>query len=228
MLTLLTATGCRPQAWAICERLMLAQTYQGPVRWIIVDDGREAQPVTFHREGWSLEIVRREPFWRPGENTQAQNLLAGLTRVRRDGDRLVIVEDDDYYSPDWLERIAQELDKADLVGENLARYYNVRTRQAKQLSNRQHASLCSTAMKGAAIERLREVCTPGVKFIDLSLWSGFTGRKSLFGGNRVTGIKGLPGRDGIGMGHRREFRGLDDYDGALLRQWVGQDAQFYQ
>ena len=30
MLTLLTATGARPEAWAICERLMLRQDYAGP------------------------------------------------------------------------------------------------------------------------------------------------------------------------------------------------------
>ena len=51
MLTLLTATGARPEAWAICERLMARQTYAGPVRWIIVDAGPEAQPVTLQRAG---------------------------------------------------------------------------------------------------------------------------------------------------------------------------------
>lgn len=74
MLTLLTATGARPQAWAICERLMMAQDYSGPVRWVIVDDGKEAQPVTFERDGWTLEVIRPAPYWRQGQNTQARNL----------------------------------------------------------------------------------------------------------------------------------------------------------
>ena len=51
MLTLLTATGARPEAWAICEQLMARQTYAGPVRWVIVDDGPVAQPVAFQRAG---------------------------------------------------------------------------------------------------------------------------------------------------------------------------------
>ena len=226
MLTLLTATGCRPEAWAICEKLMQAQTFTGPVRWIIVDDGKEAQPVTFAREGWQLEVVRREPFWKPGQNTQALNLAAGLARVKP-YDRLVILEDDDHYAPDWIETINAALDGADLAGENMARYYNAATSTGRQLNNANHASLCSTGMKGLALELFRRECKPGVQFIDVALWRNFKGAKHLFGGSRVTGIKGMPGRCGIGMGHNPDFHGTKDKDGALLREWIGQDAELY-
>lgn len=226
MLTLLTATGCRPQAWALCERWMMAQTYGGPVKWIIVDDGEQPQPVTFFRPGWDIVFVRPQPFWKPGDNTQARNLMAGLEMVHS-SDRLVIIEDDDHYSPRWLEVVAKHLERAELVGEYRARYYNVATKQGRQLNNTQHASLCATAMRGAAIETFRKVCRPGVQFIDLTLWRSHPSRM-LFAGQDVVGIKGLPGRGGIGMGHRREFRGVDDKDGALLRQWVGKDAEAYQ
>lgn len=52
----------------------MAQDYKGPVRWVIVDDGKEAQPVTFQRDDWTLEVIRPTPFWRQGQNTQARNL----------------------------------------------------------------------------------------------------------------------------------------------------------
>lgn len=42
MMTLITPTGVRPKAWSICERLMARQTYDGPVQWVIVDDGQQA------------------------------------------------------------------------------------------------------------------------------------------------------------------------------------------
>ena len=226
MLKLLTATGCRPQAWAICEQLMLAQTYTGPVHWIVVDDGQEHQPITFARDGWALEVVRREPFWKPGHNTQALNLASGLARVKP-YDRLVIVEDDDYYAPDWIETINAALDGADLAGENMARYYNVATSTGRQLNNANHASLCSTGMKGLALELFRRECKPGVQFIDVNLWRNFKGAKHLFGGSRVTGIKGMPGRCGIGMGHKPDFHGTKDKDGSLLSEWIGQDAEIY-
>ena len=181
--------------------------------------------MTFKREGWTLEVVRPEPYWQPGQNTQARNLLAGLARVRRDA-RLVPIEDDDRYAHDWLETVDRELDKAELVGEFKARYYNVATKRARQLNNTQHASLCSTAMRGAAIDTFRWACDRHSKFIDIELWRKHRSRH-LFGGHRVVGIKGMPGRGGIGMGHAKDFNGDPDPDGAILRAWIGHDADFY-
>lgn len=225
MLTLLTATGARPQAWAICERLMARQDYADPVRWLIVDDGPEPQPVTFQREGWLLEVIRPAPHWKPGMNTQSRNLLAGLAHCCST-DRVVCVEDDDHYAPDWLTHVAGELERAELVGESHARYYSVPLRMGRQLNNAGHASLCSTAVRGRAVDALRKACQGAPRFIDLQLWRRFPNRH-LFGGHRVHGIKGLPGRGGIGMGHSPDFRGTPDPDGALLREWIGQDAELY-
>jgi hypothetical protein len=50
---------------------------------------------------------------------------------------------------------------------------------------------------------------------------------NLFTGNHVIGIKGLPGRMGIGIGHRQSFKGQDDPDGLKLREWIGDDAGIY-
>lgn len=226
MLTLLTATGARPKAWALCERWMAAQDYAGPVRWLIVDDGPVAQPVTFQRDGWSLEVIRPQPFWKPGQNTQARNLLAGLAHCSAQ-DRVVCIEDDDHYAPDWLSHVAGQLQIAELVGEIRARYYNLRTRQGRELPNTAHSSLCSTALRGRAIDGLRKVCQGHHKFIDMTLWQRWPD-KHLFDGHRVVGIKGLPGRGGIGAGHKAGFRGTPDNDGSLLRSWVGNDAEMYQ
>jgi hypothetical protein len=227
MLTLLTATGCRPKAWAICEELMRRQDYAGQVKWIIVDDGEIPQPVTFKRDGWMVMVVRPEPYWIEGSNTQARNLMAGMDLVDED-DRVVIVEDDDCYAPDYLKWAAEMLEVADLVGESFAKYYNIKTRMARPLSNGQHASLCSTAMKGKAIAAFRKELKPGVKFIDLNLWRNFQGSKLLHRGNRVVGIKGLPGRMGIGMGHKNDFHGQVDHSGSILRQWTGANASLYE
>lgn len=225
MLTLLTATGARPRAFALCERWMAAQDYTGPVRWLVVDDGQEPQPVAFQREGWAVEVIRPAPAWKPGQNTQARNLLAGLAHCCST-DRVVVIEDDDHYAPDWLTHVAGELDRAELVGESHARYYNLPRRIGRQLPNAGHASLCSTAVRGRAVDALRKACQSSPKFIDLSLWRRFQD-KHLFGGHRVVGIKGLPGRGGIGIGHKEQFRGTHDPDGALLKQWIGDDARAY-
>ena len=225
MLTLLTATGARPEAWTFCERWMLAQDYHGPVRWLVVDDGAQPQPIGFSRDGWKLELIRPTPAWDLGQNTQARNLLAGLAVIAPE-DRVVIIEDDDWYASDWLSYVAKELETADLVGECRARYYNLAHRRARQMSNNSHASLCSTAIKGAAITSFREACERQPKFIDLELWRR-SKEKRVFGGHRVVGMKGLPGRHGIGIGHLRQFSGCYDADGSLLREWIGGDADEY-
>lgn len=225
MLTMLTATGARPEAFTLCQRWMMRQTYAGPVRWIIVDDGPTPQPIGFKRAGWTLEVIRPNPLWQPGQNTQARNLVAGLDACGADA-RVVIVEDDDHYAPDWLETCERELHKAELVGEIRARYYNIASRKGRQLGNTHHSSLCSTAMRGAALDTFRRVCQPGVKFIDMNLWRQHPSRH-LFDGSSVTGIKGLPGRGGIGMGHRHNFNGAHDPSLKLLREWIGEDAEFY-
>jgi hypothetical protein len=232
-LTLLTATGARPEAWAICEHLMRAQDYAGPVRWVIIDDGPEPQPVTFARPGWQLEILRPLPAWEAGQNTQARNLLAGLGIIDAAA-HVVLIEDDDWYAPDWLTTVHAALDEAELVGETRARYYHVGTRHAHEHTNTTHASLCSTALRGAAIDRLRDVCLfqPRVApigrpltFIDMELWHRH-GSRQLFDGHRVVGIKGLPGRHGIGSGHLG-FESIADPHGEILRRWVGDAARFY-
>jgi len=225
MIQIVTATGARPKAWSLCERWMSAQDYQGPVRWLVVDDGPDPQPVTFKREGWDVVLIRPAPFWKPGENTQARNLAKGVGAC--DPAHLVVfIEDDDHYAPGWLSKVVEESARAEVVGEMRARYYNVASRVARQLQNMGHASLCSTAIRGPALQTFLTVCRTASRFIDIQLWRAHRS-KHLFGGNLVTGIKGLPGREGIGMGHSVGFAGVEDRAGNLLRQWIGSDAEAY-
>ena len=222
MLKIITPTGDRPLAWKLCQLYMARQTYAGPVEWHVVDDGRVPLEVEFDRPGYTLHMHRLPPM---AGNSQARNMLHLLSHCNA-GDRVVIFEDDDHYAPDWLTTVDRELERAELVGECRARYYNVSTRQGRQLNNAGHASLCSTAVRGRAIDALRKACQSAPKFIDLQLWRRFPHRH-LFGGHRVVGIKGLPGRGGIGMGHDPKFAGTHDPDGALLREWIGRDAELY-
>lgn len=219
MLTLLTATGARPEAWVICEQLMGRQTYAGPVRWIVVDDGPVAQPVTFQRAGWTVEVVRPQPFWEAGQNTQARNLAAGLEWIDSD-ESVAIIEDDDWYAPGYLADVAKWLSRRPLVGECRARYFNLTTGKGRQLNNDRHASLCSTAVRGEGLRALRQAVAKADTFIDMTLWRICAGR--LYQTKHVVGIKGLPGRDGIGVGHRDTFG-----QPMNLRDWIGEDAALY-
>lgn len=199
MLNVLTPTGARPEAFARCVEYMAAQTYAGPVRWIIVDDGPE--PIRTPRiRDWICTRIRPAPLWQPGENTQARNLLAGLPWV--DGP-LAIVEDDDAYAPWWLERVSEWLETHDLVGEAPSHYRHLNGAE-KIMGNTTHASLCATAMRDGAIDAFRQVLTEHKTMIDVELWK--RGGKLYPWAGGVIGIKGYPGRPGIGVGHRLSNR----------------------
>lgn len=203
MISILTPTGARPEAFAVCVEQMSVQTEPGPVRWVIVDDGPEPMPRP-SISGWEIVMVRPSPVWRPGWNTLARNLMAGLEYVT---DRVVIVEDDDQYAPWWVERCNQWLDQDDLVGESHSVYRHVSGAKCEgadeyACGNDAHASLCSTALRGDAIETLRDVCRERSDMIDIRLWRARPGRLRRPDPRGVVGIKGYPGRRGIGIGHQ--------------------------
>lgn len=224
-LTLLTATGARTEAWALCQAWMRRQDYTGPVRWVIVDDGPEPQTLGPMPSGWTIDLIRPHPPWQPGQNTQGRNLQSGLKAIGAKA-RVVIIEDDDWYGPQWLSTVAARLTGfIELTGESHNRYWHVGQRRAKVFTNKLHASLCATAMQGAALALSRRLVTQPLRFHDLALWRRFNGRKDLRPSRHVVGIKGLPGRLGVCREHT-DPRGNPDLEAAMLTAWIGaEDAQ---
>lgn len=231
VLTLLTMTGARPEAFALCQRWIARQDYVDPVTWIIVDDGVSSSPVDFALFD-SLQIdftiVRPRPYWRPGMNTQTRNILAGLEHVTRRDRPVVIIEDDDWYAPDWLSTVDREMTPGiEVFGERDAVYYNVARQIRRSCNNPAHASLCATAVRGHGIARLKREAERRQKFVDIELWRGTPeGKKRLVPGGRVVGIKGIPGRDNIGVG--KQLTGDRDPSWEQLRHLVGSDWTVYQ
>ena len=228
MLTVLTPTGMRPEAFAICERLMFKQNYPGRVNWIIVDDGRVPTRFTCLRPNWERHVVRRKPFWEAGQNTQQENLQAGIRRYRELGQKtpIVFVEDDDWYHPNWLSRCAEELKRAPLVGERRARYYQILYAGYNQFENNRHACLRASAIRGSAIDYFENLIRAYHKYYDMKMWAEFR-PWHLFQGNLTLGIKGLPGRAGITDWHRVRGDRMDPCD-KILREWVGEDFPMYE
>lgn len=221
MIKLLTTTGGRPEAWELCKRWMRQQTLQADA-WIIVDDC----PVPSDMSGITVPtmLVRPQPFWQPGENTQARNLLAALESVNHD-DIVIIIEDDDYYAPTYVHSMVEWCKRYELVGERNALYYHIGKREYRYCGNTSHASLCATAMRGKVINFFAQICRTNRKFIDIELWRKYRGTKKLFDTHMTVGIKGLPGRAGIGGGHR--MNGKPDPNGELLKKRLGDDAAAY-
>lgn len=225
MITLITPTGGRPAAFALCERWMSAQRCPSLLQWIVVDD---CDPPTVRSYG--QDFVRPEPLWRPGDNTQARNLLAAIPHIK--GDRVLIIEDDDYYSPHYIERMLKALEDSPIVGEIPSYYYNLKERSWRHNNNWINASLCQTAFRAEMLPAFEEACRTGERFIDLRFWEW--AMKNNAGGliqeemPLCVGMKGLPGRPGIGCGHTpNEYWPKDDERFSMLYRLCGADAGVY-
>lgn len=221
-LAVLTPTGDRPEAFALCHRFMERQTYR-PYLWFITDDGQTETQLRYEPR---LPIVsKRLP---PMPNSQHRNMLELLAVAEEsDADAFVIVEDDDWYSPHYLERCVEHLATAELIGERPARYYNVRTRHWRVFQNTYHASLCQTAFRRSMIQPLRDVIASG-QWIDMTFWPKYLSRGKLWDGYNVVGMKGMPGRAGVSGAHRETANwGHSDPNIDKLREWIGNDAALY-
>ena len=205
---------------------MLAQTYTGPVHWIIVDDGPAQQEVWFRRDGWEVDVYRPEQLWRLGQNTQQRNLQIGLGAVDRAKTRaLMVIEDDDYYGPEWLQFVDEQIEHAELIGEGWAIYYNVYYRTWDRLNNDAHCSLRCSAMRGAAIDTFESVLSFPNKYYDQQLWKRHPDRL-VFPRLYTVGIKGMPGRAGIAIGHDRG--GNSDPELGRLDELIGPFSTNYR
>jgi len=201
---------------------MSQQTITEKYEWVVVDDGREPTTCTMGQE-----VVRILQPMATGLSSLGRNLQAGLSVAK--GDKLVVVEDDDYYGPTYLKKVSGALGTSILVGETPSRYFHVGQRKFKEWFNTAHASLCQTAFRREAIPAVLSLCNQN-RYIDVDLWQNF-GKElgMLYHGSEVVGIKGMPGRKGISNAHDALGVGWEsDIDLARLRQWIGPDAERYR
>lgn len=241
MICLITATGGRPDQFAMCMAFMKRQTYKGEVVWIIIDD---VMPVSTSgvksdfREDWIIIKGHPKPSWLVGQNTQFRNMLMATKALLgnyspEDIEGIFIIEDDDYYKPDYLEKMMTRLDGYEIAGEINSLYYNVYHRSYFAWGNVLHASLFQTAFKPSIIPYLDKVClnpSPYPNYyIDVQLWHEATRNKNLFkADNLAIGIKGMPGRAGIGAGHDGGFMVNKDVDCSYLKSLIGSDVSLYE
>ncbi len=231
---ILTPTGDRPEAFAQCLRMVATQSLQ-PREWIVVDDG--ARPLTedIALPDWAT-YVRRAPGPQDPPHTLPCNVLAGLEHLS--AERVLIFEDDDWYSPLYAEFLLPWLDSFDLVGLNLIRYYHLQGRAWKHGFQPAHTAFAQSGFRrGPASECLARVCRSENDeirqqgLIDRHWWHGFEGPKYLIQDHPALhlGLKGGSGRPGLASGHdRAEVDYIPDPEGAYLAQVLGPDRVYYE
>jgi hypothetical protein len=168
----------------------------------------------------------------PGARNFTGNMLRGLEAVT--GDVLVIVEDDDWYSQSHIAHLARLLERhgVAIAGDPCQRYYHLPSRRWRTFQNK-GASLCQTGLRLDGFPWLRraieEAGRAGRYGVDFSLWQQAPPyMQALDRSDTVVGVKGLPGRPGLGIGHRPSGPSWQrDRTGAMFRAWLKSDADVY-
>ncbi len=226
--TTITCTSDRPVAFELCEKFLSRQTLQ-PAQMLVLDDGEVPVVPTIGQEHHHWPEMR-------GRGSMVRKIRRALAEGLVTGDAIAFIEDDDWFSPDWLRFCAEGLSRVRLFGEGRALYYTVRGRYWFAHHNMEHASLCSTAIHRDAFPWLAtQLDVSECPFLDVRLWkkppcSSHVSDPQRGAGNRrrSIGIKAMPGRTGYGGGHRgRDRSAKDDADLKYLRSLIGDDADLY-
>jgi hypothetical protein len=216
----ITPTGDRPEALALLRRWVSRQIRQ-PDQWLIVDDGQV--PVDAARFPGAT-VIRREPQADDPPCTLGKNLAAALALVAHD--KVIVMEDDDWYGPEYIETLAGLLDVHELAGIWGTKCYHPGVPGWKDMGREDHASLSQTGFRKSLIPDVFEAIPGDGKLPDCSVdlrlwWNHNQGRGFLLPGadRRLhCAIKGLPGRAGAGCAHERRLFQVDS-DLKKFREW---------
>jgi len=227
--TFLTTTKDRPLAFVLCQRWVKHQTLQ-PTQWIIVDDGK--QPIADLISMDKALYLRREPKVDESPNTLFLNLKTALPIVKED--KILFIEDDDYYAPKYAETIVAKLEEHEVVGINNSRYYYLPTCGNCRALNKRHASLAQTAFRKSFLSEFAKLLDTNTGALDLKLWRELAnGRGYLFSDDNeplCVGIKGMPGRKSASGAHTasswRYQLYVRDLLQMLLCQWIPRRKDF--
>lgn len=231
LITIITPTGFRPEAFKLCQNYIQRQTYRGPIQWIVVhDEGTEDLELTLPNPNIQIEVHKGPTVWQEGLNTQRLNMNLALSKVK--GKFIFVMEDDEWYSSRYLEIYCSLLEKFGAVGESNSKYFHVQVQGYKEMGNVSHSSLSQTAFRVELLELMKMAVNSGNMYFDIVFWLTLQRDKIptvlMNNKNLSIGIKGMPGRGGIGAGHRTKDY-IIDLDWKRLESWVGPiDSTLYK
>ena len=235
-IALITPTGERPKQFRDCAEYMKRQNYLGEVVWIIVDDGRESTTEAVQpdfKKNWTIVKSFPVPKWKPGQNTQSRNLQEGIKELEKIKgiEYVFIIEDDDWYSECYLLEMVKQMIGYQLTAQVNTIYINVKDFTIRFNHNSKHGSLFQVGFSIDILNVFKRVVSRAVRFIDIQLFKESV-RKNLFHSQQrlSIGIKGQPGRPGIGNGHKMihpERIKLTVEETNQLALFVGQDYLKY-
>lgn len=253
--SVITPTGGRPLAFELCELWMSRQTQQ-PDEWIVVDDYPTPTKCTMNQQ-----VIRRTPFWSPNSewslrypyglyddndgiyyekyvrllNCRPHTLHLNLIEAFKiiSGDIILIMEDDDWYSPFYIENMVKKFLtlnyeglKHHLIGAAMCPYFNISNFTYNIHNNIHHSSLSQVCFTKKLIPQINLLLDyfKYEYFFDLALWRHTNCNKTTFLTQTkwFVGIKGLPGRAGVTGEHRKQLP-YKDPKFLKLEEWIGKE-----
>ncbi len=244
-ITVITCTGDRPEAFGLCKKWMDHQTVQ-PDQWLVISDGKNRMKDIPE----NCQYVRREPQATDPTHTMIINLQEAIRHIT--GDYIIIMEDDEYYAPEYIETMAGKLAMYEVVGIGRSIYYHLPSGKYLKDCNMDNASLAQMAFRRSYLDDFIKLLE-GDQYIDMRIWKHvgqvdklcwdeqdsvmmertINDRGYIFddGNNHLyVGLKGLPGREGISWGHKDNhlhYKLTDTKNRDKLRQWIGKDIEHY-
>jgi hypothetical protein len=217
----LTCTGDRPEMLKRSKFYFERAIKPCLVEWVVIDDG----VVPFNPGGCSY--YRREP---DGPNSLGRNTLYGLDRCNCD--YIFFWEDDDWYSPLRITNQIRKVTMHGLHGYTNSIYYNIKYNCYYIHNNTRHASLYETALSATYKDAVKKLIIKNMNnsFIDLIIWRELWHLGRLDRNNyTAVGIKGGPGRGGLGSGHKPHAHYQQDLNWLKLETLIGKDdTQWYK
>lgn len=152
----------------------------------------------------------------------------GIEMAKRDGfDWIFIIESDDSYPSDYVERYLPHMTAYDFIGDPWTTYYRIDTRRYSTEHHHGRASLFTTAFRVSALDKFRWPADDYV-FLDIPLWKHAKKYKCKFLKSGAIGIKG----HGFGMtggnGHRSKLKHEDMNLDYLSQNVTARNFQFYK
>lgn len=214
-LSLITPTKDRPKAFALLEKWMARQTVRWD-QWVVVTDGVPPK-LTLGQQLVRLPTMQG--------NSEQVNTRVGLEAVEHN--RVLVVQDDDWYAPRYIEQMSSWLDQANLVGSSVMRLYSPRRRAfaVHEIPERCWCGLGQTGFTSLVYPAAFAACNQ--RYIDQAIWSGWDGSQKIGDGEVLhVGMKELPGTANSETSGPRLCQS-PDRDLVVLRDWIGADAAEY-
>jgi hypothetical protein len=176
-ISVITCTGDRPEAFRLCQKWVARQTIDYH-QWIVVDDGKEA----LREIPMNCTYIRRVPQKDDPPHTLCLNMREAFNHVKHE--KVIIIEDDDWYSSNYMYIMSSLLDNYHMVGVGSLVFYHVQLPGYSVRKTSRQPALYQTAFRSEVIPFVQHVCQNSYKhkdltqkgLLDLNIWNsgGYT------------------------------------------------------